>query len=150
MKTYKSQIDKLSLVREKTDFPRAQIVSSTDGSKYARQFYFDDIAIYESFFMILLNNSNNTVGFVKISQGGITGTLVDVRLIAKYAIEGLATTVILVHNHPSGSLRPSLGDKQVTAKVTKALKLFDIKVLDHLILTEEAYFSFQDEGILDD
>ena len=95
-----------------------------------------------------LNNSNETTGYFKISQGGITGTVVDIRIIAKYAIENLATGVILAHNHPSGKLMPSEADKQITRKVKDALKMFDIQVMDHLILTEQSYYSFADEGIL--
>jgi DNA repair protein RadC len=148
MKEYKSLSDRISLVREKADFPRAKISSSKDGAEYARQFFHDDISIYESFFMIMLNNSQNTIGYVKISQGGITGTLVDVRIITKYAIDILAVAVILVHNHPSGTLKPSSADDAVTSKVKKALDFFDIKVLDHLILTEDAYYSYSDEGKL--
>lgn len=101
-------------------------------------------------FLLLLNNSNNTLGYVKISQGGITGTVVDIRIIAKYAIESLATAVILCHNHPSGNLKPSEADKILTTKVYKGLELLDIKVLDHIILVpdSEEYFSFADEGLM--
>lgn len=148
MKLYKSTIEKISLKRDKTNFQRAKIGSSADCSKYARQFYTDDLTIYESFFIILLNNSNNTTGFVKISQGGMTGNLVDVRLVAKIALEGLAVGIIMVHNHPSGTLKPSQTDKNLTAKVKKGLELLDIAVLDHIIITEESYYSFADEGIL--
>ena len=148
MKEYKTMLDKVSLVREKSDIPRAKITSSSVAAEYARRFFNEDLTIYESFFMMMLNNSNNTTGYVKISQGGITGTLVDVRLVAKYAIDGLATGVILCHNHPSGTLRPSEADKLITNKAKKALEFFDIKVLDHIILTEDSYFSFADESLL--
>ena len=148
MKEYKSFSDRISLVREKVDFPRAKISSSIDSAKYARQFYHSDIAIYESFFMMMLNNSNNTIGYVKISQGGITGTLVDVRILVKYAIDSLATAVILVHNHPSGTLKPSGSDNTITEKVKTAMEYFDVKVLDHIILIEDGYFSYSDESVL--
>ena len=95
-----------------------------------------------------MNNSNETTGYFKISQGGITWTLVDIRIVAKYAIENLATGVILAHNHPSGELMPSEADRQITKKIKDALKMFDIQVMDHLILTEQSYYSFADEGIL--
>ena len=145
MKEYKSKLDKISLVRERTDIPRAKITCSNDGAEYARNFFSDDLTIYESFFMMMLNNSNNTIGYVKISQGGMTGTLVDVRILAKYAIESLCTAVVLVHNHPSGALKASEADKALTKKIQRALEFFDIRVLDHLILTETSYYSFGDE-----
>jgi DNA repair protein RadC len=148
MKTYKSNLDKISLVKEKSDYKRVKIGSSRDAAEYCRNFYHDDLELYESFFLLLLNNSNNTIGYVKISQGGITGTLVDLRIIMKYSIETLSTGVILCHNHPSGTLKPSTADKDLTKKIVKALGLFDVKVLDHIILTKEGYVSFADENLL--
>lgn len=148
MKEYKSKMDKIRLVRDKQDFNKVQIKSSYDSNIYCRNFYDDDITIYESFFMMLLNNSNNTIGYVKISQGGITGTVVDVRIITKYAIESLATGVIICHNHPSGALKPSRADEDTTKKIKDALNFFDIKLLDHLIITEDGYLSFADENRL--
>lgn len=148
MKEYKSKLDRISLVREKTEIPRVKIQSSRDAAEYCRNFFGSDIDLYESFFMILLNQANNTTGFVKISQGGIAATVVDVRILAKYAIESLSTSVILCHNHPSGNKTPSSADTAITNKAIKALDLFDIKVLDHIILTESDYLSFGDEGIL--
>jgi DNA repair protein RadC len=150
---YKSKLDKISLVREKTDFFRAKISSSADAANYAYHFYKGDIDLYESFFMIMLNNANNTVGYVKISQGGINSTLVDVRVLAKYALDSLAVAVILFHNHPSGKLKPSEADKFLTKKVKNTLEIFDCKVLDHIILTPKddgvlKHFSFADENIL--
>ena len=90
-----------------TNFPKEKITSSEKAYNFIKQFYSDDIEIFESSFILLLNNANQTVGYAKISQGGITGTVVDVRLIAKYAVESLCTGVILAHNHPSGKLNPS-------------------------------------------
>jgi len=147
MKKYKENIDKILLKREKTDFARAKITDSKSAAEYARQFYQDDIALYESFFIILLNRANITTGFVKISQGGICGTVVDPVIVAKYVIESLSKNVILVHNHPSGSLNPSTQDKNITTKIKKGLELFDCSVLDHIILTEGEYFSFSDNAI---
>lgn len=148
MKTYKTNIELISLVREKTNYKRAKLRTSENAADYARQFFSDDLTIYESFFMIMLNNSNNTTGYVKISQGGIVGTLVDVRIVSKYAIESLAVGVILVHNHPSGTLKPSQADIQITKKIKDALALHDTKVIDHIILTENHYFSFADENMI--
>lgn len=148
MKTYKSNISGLRLVKEEANFKKVKITSSKDAAKYARNFFQEDIEIYESFFMILLNRANNTDAYVKISQGGIAGTVVDLKLIAKYAIDCLASGVIVCHNHPSGTLYPSEQDKLITGKINNALKLLDIKLLDHIILTKESYYSFADENIL--
>ena len=150
MKTYKSTIDKIKLVKERSDFPRAQIKSSIDINEYIRQFYFEDVEIYESMFIVLLNKKNNTTGYVKISQGGTAGTVVDVKLIAKYALESLAESIILCHNHPSGNTEPSEVDKHITDKVKQGLFFIDVKLLDHIIIIpdKDKYFSFTDEGLI--
>ncbi len=103
---------------------------------------------HEEFWIIYLNNSNKVLQKNQLSKGGITGTLVDVRLALKTAIEVGAVGIILAHNHPSGTLKPSEADKQITQKLKNAGDSLDIKVLDHLIITENAYFSFADEGML--
>lgn len=103
---------------------------------------------HEEFWILYLNNSNKVIQKRQLSMGGITGTLVDVRLVMKTALECGATSLILTHNHPSGTLTPSQPDKQLTEKMKHAAASLDIKVLDHIIITEKAYFSFADEGIL--
>lgn len=103
---------------------------------------------HEEFWILYLNNSNKVLRKMQLSKGGITGTLVDVRLTYKNALELGATSVILAHNHPSGTLKPSQPDINLTKKLKTAGKSLDIKVLDHLIITQNAYFSFADEGIL--
>jgi DNA repair protein RadC len=103
---------------------------------------------HEEFWIIYLNNSNKVISKSQLSKGGITGTLVDVRLVYKTALEMGATGLILCHNHPSGTLKPSDADRQITKKLKLAGESLDIKVLDHLIVTENHYFSFTDEGIL--
>lgn len=103
---------------------------------------------HEEFWIVYLNNSNKVIQKNQLSKGGITGTLVDVRLALKTALEVGATGIILAHNHPSGTLKPSNSDKQLTAKLSTAAQSLDIKVLDHLIITEKAYFSFADENML--
>ena len=103
---------------------------------------------HEEFWIIYVNNSNKVIQKNQLSKGGITGTLVDVRLVLKNALEVGATGLILAHNHPSGTLKPSEADKQITQKLKAAAQSLDIKVLDHLIITEKAYFSFADETIL--
>ena len=103
---------------------------------------------HEEFWIIYLNNSNKVLLKNQLSKGGISGTLVDVRLVLKNALEIGSTGIILAHNHPSGTLNPSSADKQITQKLKLAAESLDIKVLDHLIVTEKAYFSFADENML--
>lgn len=139
---------KFTLQREKTDFKQVQISSSRDAYRFARQFYFDDIDIYESFFIIPLNAGNKTIGWAKISQGGLTSCIVDPRIVFKYAIEALAASVVLVHNHPSGNLNPSDQDRKLTRQIKEGAKFLDIQVLDHLILNDTDYYSLADNGLL--
>jgi DNA repair protein RadC len=103
---------------------------------------------HEEFWVIYLNNSNKVLYKEQLSKGGLTGTLVDVRLVYKKALDLYATAIILCHNHPSGKLAPSVADKSITQKLKLAGETLDIKILDHLIVTENAYFSFADENIL--
>lgn len=103
---------------------------------------------HEEFWILYLNNSNKIIKSERLSKGGITGTLVDVRLVYKEALQTGATAIILAHNHPSGTLKPSQPDIQLTKKLKAAGENLDIKVLDHLIVTEKAYFSFADENLL--
>ncbi|KAB5485488.1 MULTISPECIES: RadC family protein [Flagellimonas] len=103
---------------------------------------------HEEFWILYLNNSNKVVHKSQLSKGGITGTLVDVRLVMKQALELGAVGIILAHNHPSGTLKPSLADKQITEKLKKASEALDIRVLDHLIVAQHQYLSFADKGIL--
>lgn len=103
---------------------------------------------HEEFWIIYLNNSNKVLHKEQLSKGGLTGTLVDVRLVFKKGIELFSTAIILCHNHPSGKLQPSQADKSITSKLKLAGETLDIKVLDHIIITENAYFSFADENII--
>ena len=103
---------------------------------------------YEVFGVIFLNQSNKRNHFEIISRGGITGTVADPRVILKKALDTEATSIILCHNHPSGSLKPSRADEDITAKIKEAARYLDIKVADHLIVSEQGYYSFADEGIL--
>lgn len=103
---------------------------------------------HEEFWVIYLNNSNKVLKTACISKGGIAGTLADVRLIFKAGVENNASALVLAHNHPSGGLRPSMADKNITKKIAEAGTVMDVKVIDHLIVTENEYFSFADEGLL--
>ena len=103
---------------------------------------------HEEFWIVYLNNSNKVLQTSQLSKGGITGTLVDIRLALKNALQLGAVAIILSHNHPSGTLKPSQADIGLTKKLKKAGESLDIKVLDHVIITEKSYFSFADENLL--
>lgn len=144
MESYKYELR----ARQVERFKEAEVKSSIEAYDYAMQFYHEDINIYESCFMIMVNNAGKIIGWMKISQGGIADTPVDARLVCKAALDTLATQVILVHNHPSGSTRPSRSDKALTGKIKNALELFSISLVDHIIVTEQKYFSFAEEGLI--
>ena len=103
---------------------------------------------YESFYIILLNTSNRLIKTVRVSEGGISGTVVDSKKIFKIALDCYATGIILSHNHPSGNLSPSSSDEILTKKIVDAGKLLDIKVIDHLIIGGDGYYSFSDDGMM--
>ena len=103
---------------------------------------------HEEFWILYLNNSNKVVAKHQISKGGFTGTLVDVRIVCKLALEENAVAMILAHNHPSGKLHPSQPDKKLTDKLKQAAETLDINVLDHLIVTQQSYYSFADNDLL--
>lgn len=136
------------LTANKCEFEQKKIMSPCDAYDYARQFYFDDLLIYESSFIVLTNRANKVLGYAKISQGGVAGTVVDTKIVAKYAIESLCAGVFFVHNHPSGNVKPSTHDIQITDKLKKALSLFDIKLVDSIIISDNSFYSFSDEGLL--
>ena len=134
---------------EVEDLPQTKVTSKEDAYNVIKQFYSDDIEIYESFFVLLLNRANNTIGWAKISQGGVTGTVVDPRIVLKYAVDSLASGVIIAHNHPSGNLLASESDKKTTDNIKNALKYIDTTLLDHLILTPNGgYLSFAESNLL--
>lgn len=142
------KIKRYKIVPEKevAGLEKIKINSSEVAANYVRQFFFEDIEVYESFFILMLNKNNSTIGWAKISQGGIDGTVVDSILVAKFCIAKLAKGVILCHNHPSGELQPSDADIRITRQISNALQLLGVKVQDHIILTSESYFSLLDNG----
>lgn len=125
---------------------KAVITSSSDVAGYLQNLLRD--YRHEVFAVLFLNRSNKINHFQVISEGGITGTVADPRIILKKALEEDAVSLILCHNHPSGSLKPSKADEELTYKIREAARYFDIKVLDHLIVSDDGYYSFADEGIL--
>ena len=106
------------------------------------------ILLHEEFWILFLNRSNKVINRMKLSQGGISGTVTDVRMVMKKAIECLASGIIVCHNHPSGNLNPSESDSKITQKIKEAGNLMDIQLLDHLIISDKDYYSFADNGML--
>jgi DNA repair protein RadC len=104
--------------------------------------------LHEEFWILFLNRSNRVISRMKLSQGGISGTVTDVRIVMKKAIECLASGIIVCHNHPSGNLNPSESDSKITQKIKEAGNLMDIQLLDHLIISDKDYYSFADNGML--
>ena len=146
MKT--KELKRFEIISNKTGFISSKVITSQDAFNVIEQFYHSDIAIYESVFILLLDRSNNTIGYAKISQGGISGTVVDVKIIGKYIVDTLASGLILAHNHPSGNLRASESDIKMTNNVKEVCKILDCTFLDSLIVTENGYTSLTDEGLI--
>jgi DNA repair protein RadC len=133
--------------RKLTETPEIiQIRSSKDVSDIFQPLLAD--LPHEEFWVLFLNRSNRIINRMKLSQGGISGTVTDVRMVMKKAIEYLASGIIVCHNHPSGNLNPSESDTNITRKIKEAGNLMDIQLLDHLIITEKDYFSFADNGLI--
>ncbi len=126
--------------------PRISVRSSRDIAEYLKISLKDHP--YEVFAVVYLNQANKVNRLELVSQGGITGTVADPRVILRKALEEKATSIVLCHNHPSGNLHPSQADKEITQKIKQAAAFMDIRVLDHIIVSDEGYYSFADEGLL--
>lgn len=128
---------------------RPTITRSLDAYEILKASWSEDkLCFIEEFKVILLNRVNRVLGIYHVSSGGIAGTIADPKLIFMAALKGSASSIILSHNHPSGNLKPSKVDLQLTNKIVEGGKLLDISVVDHLIITSEGYLSFADEGLL--
>jgi len=123
-----------------------KITGSSDVAQYLRPLIGD--IPHEEFWVVFLNRQNKIIDKQRLSQGGITGTVIDVRLVLKMALEKHATSLIFAHNHPSGNLDASDADRKITRQIKDAGTIMDIPLLDHLIITQGGYFSFADEGLL--
>lgn len=148
----KTKVNEIS-VRYQGNFKIAEAPKITSSSTAAELLYRkwdkDQIGLQECFKILLLNNANKVKGIFEVSKGGITGTLVDLRIVFAVILKSLSTAVILAHNHPSGTLKPSEADLKITRKIINAALLFDLKILDHIILDPDgAFYSFADEGQL--
>lgn len=128
------------------DFKKHRIKSSGDAFRLFGA-YFEDLD-HEMFYVSYLNRANGVIRCEMLSKGGLTGTVVDIKLIMNRALLLKSSGILLAHNHPSGNLQPSSEDKEITHKIKEGCKLFDIQLIDHLILGNTEYFSFADEGIL--
>jgi len=150
MREYLTNIPELTLKYKSGDLKKVQIKSSKDAADYMRlMFDVDTIEACESVIVMYMNRSNNSIGWFKVSQGGISGTVIDVRLILATALKCLASGMIICHNHPSGNCSPSEADLKITQKLKESGTIMDIQLLDHLILTPEGgHYSFADEGKL--
>jgi DNA repair protein RadC len=125
---------------------KLKVITSADAAAIFKPLLSD--LPHEEFWVLLLNRNNLMIDKIMVSQGGLAGTVIDVRIILKIALDKLACSIILCHNHPSGNLVPSEADKEITRKIKEAGKHMDIPVLDHLIIANDAYFSFTDEGLI--
>ena len=127
---------------------RRKITTSKDAEAIFREIWSSGMEFKEEFYILLLNRANKVLGWYKVSEGGMSGTVVDPKLIFSIALKGLASSLIFSHNHPSGNLKPSEQDIALTNKLKQAGALLEIPVLDHVILSTEGYYSFADEGML--
>lgn len=124
-----------------------KITASYETHRELKKIWNDDIDLRERFIVLYLNRQNQINGFYTVGVGGVAGVSIDVKMVILPALRSMSSAIILAHNHPSGNLNPSKADRAITDKIKAAAKLFDILVLDHLILTpENGYYSFADEG----
>lgn len=150
MTEYKTNIPEITLKYKTGDIKKVKISSASDGADYLKLMYDQDtIEISESAIVVYFNQALNSIGWFRVSQGGMTGTVIDVRLVLATALKCGAAGIMMSHNHPSGNTEPSESDKNLTQKLKEAGKIMDIRLIDHIILTANgSYFSFADEGLL--
>lgn len=149
MKKYNSNVRRFRIVSEPSILPKVKVTKSSEVYDWIKKMYDEnktDMNVSEIVYAIMLNNSNSIVSYYKLSEGGLTSSLIDIRLLMKFAINSLCTSMILVHNHPSGNFKPSNEDIKITEKIKIAGKTLDIKLLDHMIITLKRYYSMLDEG----
>jgi DNA repair protein RadC len=149
MKTYKSNLPQITLKLKKGEVLNCKIKTSQDAADLFRSIWdVDTLPICETMIVIFLNRCQNTIGWFKVSQGGLSGTIVDNRLILAIGLNCLASAIIMCHNHPSGNVQPSAADIEITKRLNEASKLMDMQILDHIILTEDTFYSMADNGII--
>lgn len=127
---------------------RIEVRSSSDCEKYFREIWSDKMDYVEEMYLLLLNRANMILGFTKISMGGVNSTVVDPKVVFQTALKAHASGIILGHNHPSGTLKPSQQDLQLTKRINEGAAILDISLLDHIIISSGGYFSFADDGLI--
>ncbi|GFZ79644.1 DNA repair protein [Aquaticitalea lipolytica] len=148
---FKTNISEISLnyKRKVKASERPKVSCSKDAEKLFRENWNDlTINLFEEFKILLLDRNNSCMGIVPISQGGVSGTLVDAKLVFASALKARACSIILGHNHPSGNLKPSASDISLTERLVKGANYLDLKILDHIILTDVNYTSFADDNLV--
>ncbi len=146
----KSRPPKMRIVYSRKQLPknRQKVVNSRDANDVFRKIWSKQLDIREEMYVLFLNRKNMVLGYHILSMGGITGTIADRRLLFAVALNSLATSIIIAHNHPSGQLKPSIEDVELTKIISETGKIMNIKLLDHLIIGRNAFYSFADEGEL--
>lgn len=144
-----SIVTALEIGRRRIDqqLPEKRVISSSNDAYLTLKNHLSDLRT-EEFWAIFLNQSNRIVHFTQLTQGGINQSVVDVRVLFRTALDHFSTGIIIAHNHPSGNLKPSIDDLDITQKIKEAGNMLSIQLLDHLIITQNSYFSFSDEGLL--
>ena len=142
-------LNEISISYKKTNVIQPDCINGSASAYNALYPHFEkDMDFRESFKVLFLNRANEVIGIYTLSVGGVSGTVVDNKILFSAALKCLASSIIVAHNHPSGKLKPSSPDLTITKKMKKAGELLDIKVLDHIILSSIGYFSFADEGLM--
>jgi len=145
----KIKLPELKIKVKATKGDEFYIKNSDDIVNVLRSIFKADTLLWtEEFILVCLNRANKVIGYYKVGAGGFSGVVCDVRVIMTMALQSSASCLIVAHNHPSGNLKPSDNDRKMTDKINGACKLFDINLLDHIILTEDSYYSFAEEGQL--
>lgn len=141
-------IDEINITYKRTYHYNKKITCSRDARNIAIEVLDEKVEYKEYFYIMAMNNANEVLGIKRISEGGLTATVVDIRLIFQTLLKAHAVAFIIFHNHPSGTLEASEADKRITRRIKKAADTLDIKLLDHLIITRNSYLSFADENML--
>ena len=142
-------IDEIKISYSNSNTRKVKITNSLDSFNcLITNWEIETIQLYEEFKILLLNTANEVLGIYNVSKGGISSTIVEIRHILYIALKTNSTGIILAHNHPSGNLKPSSTDINLTRKIKSACEIMDLKLQDHIILAKEGYLSFMDEGIL--
>ena len=142
------KINEVEIVYKRKNFSKPKFQNSNQVYKILYPFFESVIDHHESFKILLCDNNNRILGVHHVSEGGLTGTVVDIRIIAQSIILSNAKSVVIAHNHPSGKLEPSSADIKITNKIKDMCQLIEVNLLDHIILTSDSYYSFCDEYVL--